>query len=132
MDVISAVIPRTIEECWKAFTTPARWLTWVTGLHAVRLLDRTPEDLPREVYFEYAAGVWYVLRYDYDLAARVVRWAPRAEDIGGVRGFARFETVPEGTRFVYAVEHDGTRQSLESMLDDSRAFVDAFVESMTT
>jgi hypothetical protein len=130
VDVISAVIARPVEDCWRAFTSPQHWIYWVTGLQVVRVLETTPEGLPREVHFEYAGRVSYVLRYSYDVEAKVVRWGPRPSARGGVRGFARFEPQGRGTRIVYAVEQDGTRTSLESLLDDSRAFVDAFAASM--
>jgi hypothetical protein len=130
VQIASVSVPRPVDACWRAFTSPAFWMHWVPGLRSARVLAATPEGLPGEVQFTYAAGVTYVLRYGYDLQARVVRWEPRAGDHGGVRGFARFDADEAGTRFVYGLEHDGTRTSPEADLDDPQSLAEAFARYM--
>lgn len=127
MQVVEALVPASLEDCWQAFASPQFWIAWVPGLRGARVLSATAGGLPDEVAFDYAGGVSYVLRYRYDLDAHTVRWEPRPGDRGGVRGFARFE--PRGgaqTFLVYALEHDGTRTSPEAELDDPRVLVDGF------
>jgi hypothetical protein len=110
----------------RAFNSPAFWIAWVPGLRCSRVLASTPDGLPHEVWFEYAGSITYVLRYCYDIATRVVRWEPRESDVGGVRGFARFELRGTDTMVVYALEHDGARTSIESELDYPNVLADTF------
>jgi hypothetical protein len=126
VQIVSVLVPASPEACWRAFNSPPFWIAWVPGLRCSRVLAATPDGLPLEVWFEYAGGVSYVLHYSYDLATRVVRWEPREGDVGGVRGFARFELRGTETLVVYALEHDGTRTSIESQLDDPHVLADTF------
>lgn len=126
MQLASALVARTVDACWRVFTDPALWIGLVPGLRSAHVLARTPDGLPLEIRFAYAGGVTYVLGYAYDLDARVVRWEPRGDAQGAVRGFARFEPTDAGTRLVYGLEHDGTRRSPEAEFDDPAVMADAF------
>ena len=130
MQIASAVVARPVEDCWRVFTTPSFWVGFVPGLRSAHVLAAAPDGLPIEIRFSYAAGVSYVLHYSYDLDARVVRWEPRPGDRGAVRGFARFEVCAQGTRFVYALEHDGDRTSPEAEFDDPESLADGFARYM--
>ena len=105
---------------------------WVPGLREARTLESDRSGRATEVDFEYAGGLTYALRYTYDVSEHVVRWEPCDEDgkRGGVRGFARFETVEDGTTFTYALEHDEGRKAAERALDDPNRLVEAFTRWM--
>jgi len=128
MRIVSAVVSRPVDACWRAFTDAARMPKWVPGLKTATLVEKDSEGLPVEVRFAYVAGLDYALVYTYDKARRVVRWEPRTDEVerGGVRGFARFDEVEEGTRFTYALEHDEGRKAAERALDDPNRLVEAF------
>jgi uncharacterized protein YndB with AHSA1/START domain len=132
MRIVSEVIARPIEACWRAFTDHASMPRWVPGLQAAELVEFDIAGLPHEVRFGYAAGLAYSLHYTYDTNAHVVRWEPveTDEDRGGVRGFARFEPVEGGTRFTYALEHDQGRKAAERALDNPQTLVEAFARWM--
>ncbi|HSD90142.1 MAG TPA: SRPBCC family protein [Kofleriaceae bacterium] len=132
MRIVSAVVARPLDACWRAFTEPATMPKWVPGLRKATLVDFDVEGMPHEVRFEYVAGLAYALRYTYDTDKHVVRWEPRLDEIerGGVRGFARFEDVEGGTQFTYALEHDEGRKAAERALDDPHRLVDAFTRWM--
>ena len=114
MRIVSAVVSRPVEACWRAFTDAARMPTWVPGLRSATLVEKDSEGLPVEVRFAYVAGLDYALVYTYDKARRVVRWEPRPDE------------VEDGTRFTYALEHDEGRKAAERALDDPNRLVEAF------
>src|SRR3954468_2976325 len=128
MRIVSAVVARSLDACWRAFTDPTRMPKWVPGLRTAELVEKDRDGLPLEVRFKYVAGLDYALVYTYDKAAHVVRWEPRVDEIehGGVRGFARFEEAAGGTQFTYALEHDDGRKAAERALDDPNRLVEAF------
>jgi hypothetical protein len=132
MRTVSEVIARPVEACWSAFTEHAAMPRWVPGLRAAQLVEFDVTGLPYEVRFTYAAGLTYSLRYTYDVDNFEVRWEPvdNESERGGVRGYARFETVDDGTRFTYTLEHDEGRKAAERALDDPRTLVAAFARWM--
>jgi uncharacterized protein YndB with AHSA1/START domain len=130
MQIVSAVIARPVDDCWRVFTDPAAMTSWVPGLVDARLIETTTDGLPLEIQFEFAAAHIYSLVYTYDREARVVRWEPRPGEHGAVRGFARFEATVGGTTFTYALEHDVGRKAAERWLDNPKQLVAAFQQWM--
>lgn len=132
MRIVSEVVARDLEACWRVFTDHASMPRWVPGLRKAELVEFDVEGLPHEVRFQYAVGLIYSLRYTYDTDEHVVRWEPvdNPSERGGVRGFARFEPVDGGTRFTYALEHDEGRKAAERALDDPHTLVAAFARWM--
>src|SRR5262245_23335876 len=123
MRIVSAVVARPLDDCWRAFVDATSMPRWVPGLRAAELVEFDADGLPTEIRFDYAGGLSYSLRYAYDTEGHVVRWEPcdEASERGGVRGFARFEPNEEdeeGTRVTYALEHDEGRKAAERALDD--------------
>ena len=130
MQIVSAVIARTIDECWHVFSDATVMTKWVPGLVDARLIESTTDGLPLEIQFEFAAAHIYSLVYTYDLDARVVRWEPRPGEHGAVRGYARFEPADGDTTFTYALEHDVGRKAPERWLDNPKQLVSAFQQWM--
>jgi uncharacterized membrane protein len=130
MKIVSTVVARPLDACWRVFTDPTKMTAWVPGLRAVQVVAARPDGLPQEARFEYAADLSYALLYTYDLDAHVVRWEPKEAARGGVRGFARFAGVDGGTELTYAIEHDGGRKAAERALDDPNLLVEAFARRM--
>jgi len=132
MRIVSAVVSRPLEACWRVFTDAATLPRWVPGLVGARLVRQGDNGLPAEIAFDYAAGLHYSLTYAYDTDACVVRWEPVDTDgeRGGVRGFARFTAVDGGTDITYALEHDEGRKAAERALDDPRQLLQAFAHFM--
>jgi hypothetical protein len=132
MRIVSEVVQRPLEACWKVFTDHATMPRWVPGLRTADLVEFDVTGLPHEIRFQYAAGLTYSLRYTYDIERHVVRWEPAGDEgeRGGVRGFARFEEVEGGTQFTYALEHDEGRKAAERALDDPRRLAEAFARWM--
>ena len=132
MRIVSVVVARSIEDCWRVFTDHDSLPKWVPGLQAAHLVEFDVEGLPYEIRFTYAAGLEYSLRYTYDTEARVLRWEPVDEDgkRGGVRGFARFDEAEGGTTITYALEHDKGRKAAERALDSPQQLVEAFANFM--
>ncbi len=130
MQIVSTVVGRSLDECWRVFTDPTQMTAWVPGLRAALVIETGDDELPREVQFEFATDLVYSLDYTYDLAAHVVRWEPRAGETGAVRGFARFDAVDDGTEVTYALEHEAGRKAAERAIDNPRVLVDAFARLM--
>lgn len=132
MRIVSAVVARPIEDCWRVFTDHASLPHWVPGLVDAQLVEFDVEGLPFEIRFKYAVGLEYALRYTYDSENWVLRWEPVDEDgtSAGVRGFARFDEVEGGTQVTYALEHDKGRKAAERALDNPQQLVDAFARYM--
>ena len=130
MQIVSVVVERPIEACWRAFTDPRAAIAWVPGLREALVIEDGPGGLPREVQFELTGNLLYSLIYTYDAVARVVRWEPRVGKTGAVRGFARFDDVDGATRFTYALEHEPGRKAFERAIDNPRLLVDAFARFM--
>ena len=130
MEIVSTDVQRPLDACWRVFTDPAALIHWVPGLVDARLIEARDDGLPGEVQFEFAAELLYSLVYSYDVAQHVVRWEPRANEVGAVRGFARFEAIEDGTRFTYALEHEPGRKAAERALDDPEMLIGAFARDM--
>ena len=130
MQIVSAIVSRAPDACWQVFTTPSTMTSWIPGLRRVKVLDTRSDGLPLQIRFEYAADLVYSLVYTYDLDAHVIRWEPLESQRGGVRGFARFSPVEDGTEVTYAIEHDKGRKAAERALDDPRILIEAFTRRM--
>jgi uncharacterized protein YndB with AHSA1/START domain len=130
MQIVSTVVSRPLDECWRVFTDPAQMTAWVPGLRAALVIESGDDGLPREIQFEFAADLVYSLDYTYDVAEHVVRWEPRAGETGAVRGYARFDAVEDGTEVTYALEHEAGRKAAERAIDNPRVLVDAFARLM--
>lgn len=133
MRIVSVVVSRSLEDCWRVFTDHEALPKWVPGLREAHLVEFDVEGLPYEIRFLYAGGLQYSLRYTYDTENWVLRWEPVDEDgkRGGVRGFARFdEHEGGGTQLTYALEHDKGRKAAERALDNPQQLVDAFANFM--
>jgi hypothetical protein len=130
MEIVSIDVQRPIDACWRVFTTPTMLVHWVPGLVGATLVATRPDGLPREVIFEFAAGLRYTLLYTYDVADHVVRWEPREHDAGAVRGFAQFEPTEVGARLTYSLEHEAGRKAAERVLDDPEMLIGSFARYM--
>jgi len=130
MKIVSTVVSRPLDACWRVFTDPATMTAWVPGLRVAEVLAARSDGLAEQIRYEYAAGLSYTLSYTYDLDARVVRWEPREAMRGGVRGFARFTAIDGGTELTYALEHDAGRKAAERMLDDPSRLIEAFARHL--
>ncbi|MBL9017738.1 MAG: hypothetical protein JNL83_26350 [Myxococcales bacterium] len=130
MEIVAIDVQRPLEACWRVLTTPASLVHWVPGLVRATLVEARPDGLPREVRFEFAAGLQYALLYTYDATEHVVRWEPREHDQGAVRGFARLEPTEVGARLTYALEHEPGRKAAERVLDDPESLVASFARYM--
>ncbi len=130
MEIVSIDVQRPLDACWRVFTTSSMLVHWVPGLVSAQLVAARPDGLPREVTFEFAAGLNYTLLYSYDATEHVVRWEPREHDKGAVRGFARFDATEVGTRVTYALEHETGRKAAERALDDPEHLVGSFARYM--
>ena len=130
MESVSIEVQRPVDSCWRVFTTPSMLVQWVPGLVGATLVASRADGLPREVIFEFAAGLRYTLLYTYDVADHVVRWEPREHDTGAVRGFAQFEPTDVGARLTYALEHEPGRKAAERAFDDPEMLVGSFARYM--
>ena len=114
------------DTCWRRFTDAQLLGAWVPGLRRSRVIVLGADGLASEIQFELAASLTYTLVYSYDLAAREVRWEPRAGKRDAIRGFARFEAFDHGTRMTYGLEEGGGRSAVEAALGEPDVFVEAF------
>ncbi len=130
MQIVSTVVGRPLDECWRVFTDPEHMTAWVPGLRAALVIESGANGLPREIQFEFAADLLYSLDYTYDVVEHVVRWQPRPGETGAVRGFARFTAVDGGTEVTYALEHEAGRKAAERAIDNPRVLVEAFARLM--
>lgn len=130
MQIVSTVVGRPLDACWRVFTDPTQMTAWVPGLRKASVIEAGDDGLPCEVQFEFATDLLYSLDYTYDLEAHVVRWEPRAGETGAVRGFARFDPHDDGTEVTYALEHDPGRKAAERAIDNPRLLVEAFARLM--
>lgn len=130
MEIVSIDVQRRVDACWRVFTNPSLLVHWVPGLRAATLVESRKDGLPREVVFEFAAGLRYTLLYTYDVVEHVVRWEPREEGVGAVRGFAQFATTEVGTCLTYGLEHGAGRKAAERVLDDPEMLIGSFARYM--
>jgi hypothetical protein len=127
MQSASAVVSRAPDRCWRAFVDARSLTGWVPGLRRAQVILLGDDGLPAEILFEFGASLTYTLVYTYDVAAREVRWQPRAGKRDAVAGFARFDAEGEGTRITYELAHGDGRSAAEKALGDQAALLDAFV-----
>ena len=130
MEIVAIDVQRPLDACWRALTTPATLVHWVPGLVRATLVEARADGLPREVMFEFAAGLQYSLLYTYDASEHVVRWEPREHDRGAVRGFAHLDATEDGCRLTDSLEHEPGRKAAERVLDDPELLVASFARYM--
>lgn len=130
MEIVSTLVARPLEACWRVFNDPSNLTAWVPGLREALVIEHGKDGFPREVQFEFGAHLIYSLVYTYDHEGHVVRWEPRPGEHAAVRGFAHFENVEGGTRFTYALEHAPGRKAAERALDDPDTLLEAFARWM--
>jgi hypothetical protein len=126
----TTVLPQSVDACWRGFTDARVLLAWVPGLRRATVISTGAMGLPREILFEFAESRTYTLLYDYDLAAREVRWQPQLGKRDAVSGHVRFEAVDGGTRMEYALEQGDGRTEAERALGDLDSLVSAFATWM--
>ena len=126
MGTATALLPHSLEACWRAFTDAKTLMAWVPGLRRSTVISTGPKGLAREIFFEFAESRTYTLVYTYDAAAHEVRWEPQLGKRDAVSGFARFEPADGGTRMTYSLEHGDGRNAAERALDDLDALLAAF------
>jgi hypothetical protein len=73
MQIVSAVVSRPLDACWRVFTDPTALTAWVPGLREALLIEAREDGLPGEIQFEFGAELIYSLVYTYDIDAKVVR-----------------------------------------------------------
>ncbi|MDB4960001.1 MAG: hypothetical protein JWO36_7570 [Myxococcales bacterium] len=130
MQTVVAFVSRTPEACWRVFTDPHLLSAWVPALRRARVITIGVDGLPTEIQFEFSESLTYSLTYTYDVAAREVRWEPRAGKRDAVRGFARFDAFDHGTRVTYGLEQGQGRTPMDKVIGDLQALVGAFVRCM--
>jgi hypothetical protein len=130
MLTVTAVVSRSSDSCWRAFTDAAMLGAWLPGLRRAQVISTWPDGLPREVHFEFSTSLTYSLEYRYDLEAREVRWEPRVGRRDAVRGAARFEPVDGTTRVTYSLDQGDGRSASDLALGDPQRILDAFVAWM--
>lgn len=96
-----AAVTRDPETCFRAFIDVATFPAWIPGLRRAQVVQSDAAGLASEIVFEFGASRTYSLAYRYDLANREVTWEPRSNKRDAVVGFAKFETIDEGTRITY-------------------------------
>lgn len=132
MPTATAVLPQPVETCWHAFTDARLLLAWVPGLRRATVISTAAMGLPREILFELTDSRSYTLIYDYNVAAREVRWSPQLGKRDAVSGHARFVQVDGGTQLEYALEQGDGRSEPERALVSLDALVAAFATWMAT
>jgi uncharacterized protein YndB with AHSA1/START domain len=131
VNVVSAVIPRDPQTCWRAFTDVANLVAWVPGLQRAETIAMAL-GMPGEVHFEYAGSRIYTLVYTYDVIGREVRWQAKLGRRDGVAGFARFDEDAGGTRMTYGLEQGESRSDAEREAGDPQVLADAFASWIVT
>lgn len=99
-----ARLPSSAEFAWREFIDIPTARLWLPGLKKARVVRTDAQGRALEVSFEFGESLSYALVYAYDEAALKVRWVPSAGVRDGVSGMAAFEALPEGCRFVYALD----------------------------
>jgi hypothetical protein len=130
MPSATAVLPQPLDACWRAFTDTRLLLAWVPGLRSATVISTGAMGMPREILFEFSQSRTYTLIYDYNLAAREVRWSPQLGKRDAVSGHARFVEVDGGTQLEYALEQGDGRSEAERALGNLDALVAAFAAWM--
>ena len=132
MRTATAVLPQPAHACWRAFTDARLLIAWVPGLRSATVISTAELGLPREILFELSDSRTYTLVYDYNLAAREVRWSPQLGKRDAVSGHARFAEVDGGTQLEYALEQGDGRSESDRALASLDALVAAFAAWMAT
>lgn len=125
MQTVTAFVPRDPESCWRMFTDATKLTAWVPGLRRAEIIAGA-RGQPSEIHFEFADELAYTLEYSYDRDGREVKWQPKIGKQSGVTGFARFESVHDGTRVTYALEHGDARSPEARELGDLQRLIDSF------
>jgi uncharacterized protein YndB with AHSA1/START domain len=125
--IATAYVPRPPDACFRVFTDPNVLAAWLPGLRSTRVIATNADGTPLEIQFEFAESRMYTLVYEYDHAAREVRWEPRLGKRDAVRGSAKFDPFDEGTRVTYTFEHTGGAQPAPG---SSQELLDAFTRWM--
>jgi len=129
MDVVEGVLGRPVEACWNAFVDAPRLPQWVPALRSAEIIELR-EGMPVEIAFALVTGTAYSLIYEYDLAARTVRWQPKDGSVGGLSGEASFVATPHGTKITLQMTQHPGRSFSERALADPHALIAAFVRWM--
>ncbi len=125
-EVVRQVVRRPAQRCFEAFCDTRRLRSWVPGLRKARLVRANDDGLPLEVLFEFGAALTYSLKYSYQVAQRLVAWAPSSGAPSAVRGFASFAEHPDGCEMSYSIEAGEGRSPDERALSDARSAAEAF------
>ncbi len=130
MRTATAVLPHSVDACWRAFTDARLLLAWVPGLRRATVISTGAMGLPREILFEFAESRTYTLLYDHDAAGHEVRWQPQLGKHDAVSGHARFSSEAGGTRMEYALEQGDGRTEAERALGSLDVLVASFASWM--
>jgi hypothetical protein len=130
MRTATAVLPQSVDACWRAFTDARLLLAWVPGLRRATVISTGAMNMPREILFEFAESRTYTLIYDYDVATHEVRWQPQLGKRDAVSGRARFTTENGATRMEYALEQGDGRTEAERALGNLDVLVASFASWM--
>lgn len=122
VEIVTVVVPRDPQQCWRLFTDVSLLGAWVPGLRHAQVLVKE-KGLPLEVHYEFAESRAYTLVYSYDVEQREVRWQPKLGARDGVAGFARFDACEAGTQLTYGLEHGEGRTAEERELGDLNKLV---------
>ena len=130
MRMATAVLPHSVDACWRAFTDARLLLAWVPGLRRATVISTGAMGMPREILFEFAESRTYTLLYDYDVAAHEVRWQPQLGKRDAVSGHARFSSEAGTTRMEYALDQGDGRTEAERALGSLDVLVASFASWM--
>lgn len=104
----SIVVNAPLDVVYHVVTDFSNYLTWVSDLKNITILERDSTDRPIEIEFRAAAfgrSTTYALRYDYTLAPVQLQWTQTSGDLTqSLHGQYHFEPSDAGTKVTYDLE----------------------------
>ncbi len=105
---VSIMVNATPETVFRVVTDFANYVSWVSDLKRIEILERDGDGRALEVEFRAAAfgrSTTYAFRYDYSRAPDLLSWYQTQGDITeSMKGQYRLEAVGEVTKVTYDLE----------------------------